>query len=293
LNVPNRAVDGAVVEVKFIVPYERNPQFIGKQRKRFLETMSERLSTEVPMEFNHRIALHGLGGIGKTQCALEYAYLNRGKYERIYWISAVDQASMLSGYQKIAKSAGVHHFQLTRPIEVAETVKAWLNQQPSWLVIIDNLDEHKVANGLLPENGIGKHTIITTRNPNTSGIPAEPLAVPLLDEDDSVELLLTLSKVRTPTTEQQQDARKIVEELGQLPLAIKQAAAYINTVTGSLGIFLHQYHQNRAEVHNWPTNNPQYPYNVATTWSMSFALLRNCHPPAAIIFVCEPGRNPT
>jgi hypothetical protein len=281
-----------MVEMKFIVPYERNPQFIGKQRKEFLEIMNEKLSIEVPQEFNHRIALHGLGGIGKTQCALEYAYLNKDKYERIYWISAVDQASMLSGYQKIAKSAGVHHSQLTRPIEVAETAKAWLNQQSNWLVVIDNLDDHKVANGLLPENGIGKHTIITTRNPNTSGIPAEPLAVPLLDEDDSVELLLTLSKFRTPTSEQLQDARKIVEQLGQLPLAIKQAAAYVNTVTGDLGAFLHQYRQNRADVHNWPTDNPQYPYNVATTWSMSFEFLRNCHPPAARLLQIFSFANP-
>jgi len=48
----------------------------------------------------------------------------------------------------------------------------------------EQLDDIKVADGLLLENGVGKHTLITTRNPKTAGIPAEPLEVPLLSADD-------------------------------------------------------------------------------------------------------------
>ena len=291
MNSQSQAIDGVVIENKFMIPYERNPQFIGKQRKQFLGTIRAKLMDEVEREFNHRIALHGLGGIGKTQCALEYVYVNKCNYERIYWISAVDQTSILSGYQNIARGAGLGHFQAC-PTEVVEMVKIWLSQQQNWLVVIDNLDDYQVANGFLPENGPEKHTLVTTRNPYTSGIPAEALAVPLLDEDDSVELLLTLSRVASPSSEQREEARKIVDELGMLPLAIKQAAAYINTVTGDLSFFLEEYRKNRAGVHDWPTENPQYPFNVASTWSMSFDILRHSHPPAARLLQLFSYMNP-
>jgi hypothetical protein len=125
--------------------------------------MKEKLESEVPRQYNHRIALHGMGGIGKTQCALEYVYSSRSYYTRIYWISAADEASMLSGYEKIAKAARLPITQSATPRQIVETVKSWLRTEESWLVVVDNLDEYEVAKGLLPENAPGKHTLITTR----------------------------------------------------------------------------------------------------------------------------------
>src|SRR5438552_2597514 len=104
----------------FVVPYERNPWFIG--RTKFLEILRERLFDESPKKYNHRIALYGMGGIGKTQTALEYVYANKDSYERIYWITAVDQASLLSGYQKIAIKAGLKGLLNLQPADIAETV---------------------------------------------------------------------------------------------------------------------------------------------------------------------------
>ena len=148
--------------------------------------------------------------------------------------------------------------------------------------MIDNLDEYKVAHGLLPINGPGKHTIITTRNPKVSAIPAEPLEVPLLGVDDSVDLLLMLSNISPqPTYEQREQVREIVEELGYLPLAMLHAAAYVREVTRDFVTYSDAYSKNRKALHRWPTGDPQYPHSVATTWSMSFDVLRTQHPPAA------------
>jgi hypothetical protein len=83
----------------FIVPFEQNPNFTG--RKDFLQLVKQKLSEEHPKKYNHRIALYGMGGIGKTQIAIEYIYANRDVYERIYWITAVDQTSLLLGYRNI------------------------------------------------------------------------------------------------------------------------------------------------------------------------------------------------
>ena len=137
------------IENKFLVPYQANSRFIG--RTQFLQTLKLKLSDVALKHDNHRIALYGMGGIGKTQCALGYVYANRDDYDRIYWISSVDKSSLLSGYQNIAKAACLR-FENMNPIEIANAVLSWLRQQPSWLIMIDNLDDIQVANGLLPEN---------------------------------------------------------------------------------------------------------------------------------------------
>jgi tetratricopeptide (TPR) repeat protein len=242
--------------------------------------MKSSLACEAPRRDNHRVALYGTGGIGKTQCALEYVYANETYYDRIYWITAVDQASLLSGYQTIARKAQVPIAQGERsPVEIAHAVLSWLRTEPNWLIVIDNLDDIKVADRFLPENGPRKHTLITTRDPNAPGIPAEPLEVPLLDQEESVDLLSTLSNISLPPESNEMEAaRRIVKELGYLPLAIEQAAAYIREVTGSIPAYSLAYQKNRQELHRWvPTGNRQYPFTVATTWSMSFHILQKTH----------------
>ena len=174
--------------------------------KNFSKHLRKRLFDQAPKKYNHRIALYGMGGIGKTQTALEYVYTNRDSYERIYWITAVDQASLLSGYQKIAIKAGLKSLLNLKPVEIAEGVLSWLRQEQSWLLVIDNLDDINVVAGFLPQNGPHQHTLITTRNPNSAGIPAEGLEVPLLDPADSIDLLSTLSNIaiiaNSPESEQ-------------------------------------------------------------------------------------------
>ena len=66
---------------------------------------------------------------------------------RVYWIKAVDQASLLSGYQRIAKAAGLPNLQQATPSEIAEMVISWLNREQSWLLVFDNLDDIEVING--------------------------------------------------------------------------------------------------------------------------------------------------
>ena len=274
LNLQNRGDEQIQLENRFLVPYQVNSRFVG--RTKFLQTLKEKLNDVIPEHDNHRVALYGMGGIGKTQCALGYIYENRAVYDRIYWITAGDHTALLSGYQDIAKAARLQYQQNTSPIQTAHAVISWLRQEQNWLLVIDNLDDIAVVNGLLPENGSQKHTIITTRNPNTMGIPAEPLEVPLLDTDDSIYLLSSLSniKVRQDSVEKHQ-AAEIVQILGYLPLAIEQAAAYIREVTADFSVFLEDYQRNHKRLHLWvPAGNRQYPNSIATTWSMSFNLLQ-------------------
>jgi hypothetical protein len=129
LNIQNQEGESNQIENKFLVPYQSNPRSIG--RAKFLQTLKEKLFDTAPKHYNHRIALYGMGGIGKTQCALGYVYANRDVYDRIYWITAIDQTSLLSGYQSIAKEARLHYLQNTSPIEIANKVLSWLRPEQS------------------------------------------------------------------------------------------------------------------------------------------------------------------
>jgi tetratricopeptide (TPR) repeat protein len=270
------------VDVKIIVPYQQNPYFTGRQA--FLQDLKRKFHTQNPMQINHRIALHGMGGVGKTQCALAYIYANQNDYERIYWISGVNQASLLSGYQNIARKEGLQLIDSgsENPVEAARMTLSWLKDQRSWLLVIDNLDDIGIANQLLPENSPTTHTLITTRDRNAAGIPAEPFEVGVLDSTDAIQLLLNLSKISVSTdTPQHDQAAEIVQELGYLPLAIEQAAAYIREVTHDLHLYSQQYLRNRKALQKWvPKGNRQYTHSIATTWSMSFEAIRS-HPQAS------------
>jgi tetratricopeptide (TPR) repeat protein len=225
-----------------------------------------------------------MGGIGKTQMAIEYVYAHRNSYERIFWITAVDQASLLSGYQKIAMKAGLRSVLNLGPVETAEAVVTWLHQKRDWLLVIDNLDDITVITGFLPRNGPNQHTLITTRDPNSVGIPAEGLEVPLLDATDSVDLLYSLSRIdNIVNSPESLHASQIVEELGYLPLGIEQAAAYVREVAGDFATFLEDYRTIRPQLHKWVPKGPsrQYPFSVATTWSMAFNVVRKSAPQAA------------
>jgi tetratricopeptide (TPR) repeat protein len=257
---------------RFFVPYEKNENFTG--REKLLETLHLKLSEIVPKQWNHRVALYGLGGVGKTQLALEYAYTQKDNYERIYWISAVNEATLFSGFQEIAKRTRcISDYSILKPLEVAERVLHWLNEQKSWLLVLDNLDDINVVNGYLPDRSPRKHTLITTRLSHCHQIPAEGLQVEVLDVTDATNLLFLRSHVGTvETPDGKAEAIEIVKELGFLPLAIEQAAAYIREASKNVFKFLPNYRNSRMTHHARASKGIQscYVESVATTWRMSF-----------------------
>lgn len=264
---------------QFMVPYDENVKFTG--RRLLLRTVQKMLSDIVPKQWNHRVALHGMGGVGKTQIAIAYVYENRAKYERIYWISAANEASLLSGFQAIAtRTQCATSAPDSDPKKVARSVLEWLRHQENWLIVIDNLDHVGLVKGYLPDRAPNKHTLITTRNPNAEGIPAEGLEVPVFHLDESMEMLYTLSNMNSSF--QSEAAEQVAMELGCLPLALEQAASYIRTVTRSFSAFLDDYQKRRKELHKWiPDGNRQYSHSVANTWSLSFEFLEKDQPETA------------
>src|SRR5205085_10788582 len=87
-----------------MVPYDKKPLFVG--RDDLLSHLRDKLQETKPKTYQHRIAIYGMGGVGKTQVAIEYANRHRNDYSDIYWISAANQAALLSGFQEIATETG-------------------------------------------------------------------------------------------------------------------------------------------------------------------------------------------
>ena len=266
-----------------MVRYEKNQSFTG--RDIFLTQLHDNFQKPSTDPYNGRIALFGLGGIGKTQIALEYAYRYQSSYQRIYWISADTQASLLDGYQKIAERAELQISHLSTAVKVAERVISWLEQEERWLLVVDNVDDLNVLSMagdpnskflLLPSTGkLEQHTLITTRNRYADGIPAHGMEVTKLDRDASLDLLYKSSKItRWSDLTEDRAAAKIVEDLDHLPLAIDQAAAYIREVAKKFSTFLSDYAEYRRDLINWaPQGIRPYPHTVATTWRMSFSAI--------------------
>jgi len=117
---------------RFMVPYSENKRFMG--RDDLLSSLSSLLREERPYQFNHRVALYGLGGVGKTQTALAYLYSSRSQYDWIFWISGATQTSLLSDFRRIGSLTKCECDEHIEWSQCVRKVHQWLNAQTSWLL---------------------------------------------------------------------------------------------------------------------------------------------------------------
>jgi hypothetical protein len=242
--------------INFMVNWERYPHFVG--RDKLLDHLHHIICDTSPRKYNHRVAIYGCGGIGKTQIALEYTYRYSTFYENVFWISANSESDLLAGFQDIANITGCAQSNLSSK-EQARLVLNWLRRRNNWLLVLDNLDDVSVVKGYLPERSEKRHTFITTRNPYAKDIPAEGLEIPLLNSEDAIDLLHLRSEV-SPAEFNPDEALEIAVELDHLPLALEQAAAFIREATKSLRDYLTVYRKSRKSLLKCkPSGNDAYP----------------------------------
>jgi transcriptional regulator with XRE-family HTH domain len=120
------------------VPYERNPQYTDQRN--LVQRLHERLTSGETGA--HRQSISGLGGIGKTQLALEYVYQYQGHYAAVLWISAGTQVQMLRDISQAADLVRVRRAKKREPQQrPVDEVVLWLQTQSEWLLVLDNADE--------------------------------------------------------------------------------------------------------------------------------------------------------
>ncbi len=227
-------------------------------------------------------ALYGLGGVGKTQLALEYAHRFMADYDLVWWVPSERAEEISLALAELARKMG-----LQVGDNVAEAAEAALEElrrdaTPHWLLIFDNADDPKQLEPYMP-TGAG-HVLITSRNQGWSHT-AEPLEVDVFTKDESVAHLLRHVPQLDPA-----DAYRVAEALGHLPLAVEQASAWLEQTGMPARAYIDQLttESTRILALNQPSD---YPMPVVATWNLSFDQLRS---PAAvrllqILAFCSPG----
>ena len=263
------------------VPYHRNPFFTG--REEVIAYLHEAFSSATAHMTAQ--ALTGLGGIGKTHAAIEYAYRYRAQYQAVFWATATTHAQLVADFIAIAALLELPEQHRPDERDIVQAVKRWLQQQSNWLLILDNVDDLNVLEDFIPPAHRG-HILLTTRAQAT-GMLAENLEIECLNVEEGAIFLLRRAKMlKSGQVLQQAEenvrtvAMEIAREMDGLPLAIDQSGAYLEETRCNLAEYLAIYRQRRAALLKIPAQS-NHPTTVATTWSLSFERLEHLEPAAA------------
>ena len=170
-----------------------------------------------------RQSISGLGGIGKTQLAIEYAYRYALNYQTAVWfVNAESSSSIYHDFIVFAHKLSIKLPQDIGEEELSEIIRNWMQKSSNWLIIFDNLEIEANIAKYIPTNPINGHILVTTRNTQIASSPSIDLSV--FTHDEAIDFLkLRLANSSFNYTE----ACVLAKRLGYLPLALEQAAAYI------------------------------------------------------------------
>jgi hypothetical protein len=278
---------GAQVPI-WSVPYRRNPFFAAQEA--ILTQLRTALTVNKTAALTQRAtpqAISGLGGIGKTQIALEYAYRYGQEYQAVLWAQADSREALVLAYSKLASPLDLPEKDVTDKSVVVEAVKQWLATHNHWLLILDNADEIALVDDFLPEVVPG-HVSLTTRA-QAHGTLAQGLAVQEMKPVKGALLLLRRAKVLAVDAALEQApeadrtaALKLAKELGGLPLALDQAGAYIEETGCGIEGYIQRYQRQRTtHLKRRGKLVTDHPEPVATTWLLSFTKVEEVNRAAA------------
>ena len=183
-----------LVEARFgtasILPWhnlpEQNPYFTG--REELLEALHSTLTAGEQVALIQAQAISGLGGIGKTQLALAYAYRYRESYHDILWALAESRETLVTSYVTFAEQLRLELRAEQEQQKVVEAVKRWLREHKGWLLILDNLEDLELVRAFVPTPRQGA-VVLTTRRAETSPL-ARSLELDTLGEKEGILFLL-------------------------------------------------------------------------------------------------------
>ncbi|KAH8660895.1 kinesin light chain 3 [Tricladium varicosporioides] len=287
----------------WVVPFERNTCFTGREIElaMFEQKLLERNQTT-------RIAIIGLGGVGKTQLVLELLYRMKTRYKScsIIWVQATNMESLHQGYLKIARELGIPGWD-DKSTDVKILVREHLSKESTgqWLLVFDNADDidmwitkskssQSPGQGsyslidCLPSSRQG-YIIFTTRDRKTAVKLAQQNVISLPEMDKTMAtILLQKYLVNKDLVNKLDDTIALLAKLTYLPLAIVQAAAYINVNGIAVADYLSLLNEQEEDIIELLSedfedtgrySNVENP--VATTWLVSFEQIRRQDPLAA------------
>lgn len=257
----------------FNVPHDRNEFFY------FRDSVFAEIDQALKQSAHRRVLISGLGGIGKTQTAVEYINRSLDRYSAVLWL----QADLQVDLQFASLSA------LVEPILAEERsfsdrlqiTHQWLSNNDNWLLVFDNVGPPESITAFLPRNPQGD-VLITSRaghgHLEMLGI-REAVQLPGLSIDESLSFLVNRTDRNQVSSDERKHVREIVEEFhsddyGVLPLALEQAAAYIRQSGDSFKDYIQEYRARRLDLlEDSAPQTGDYPDSVFTTWAINFSAL--------------------
>lgn len=238
----------------------RNPNFTGR------DALLQQLHTQLRGSRETAVlpqALHGMGGVGKSQVAIEYVHRHSHEFDLIWWIPAEQPSQILSSLTKLAQRLGLDVSPEANSAvpAVREALSTGSIPYDNWLLVFDNAESLHEVRSYFPTGGAGK-ILVTSRNPEWAAV-ARALEVDVFTRDESKQFLTN----RTPELSDR-DADRLAEALGDLPLAVEQAAAWHAATGMPVDEYLDLLQEKRIELLD-DTASPDYQVSVAAAWNVS------------------------
>ena len=218
----------------------RNPNFTG--RGELLKALRRSLRARRASVVVQASAAYGLGGVGKTQLAVEFAHRFAADYDLIWWIPAEQPVAIPGRVAALARRLGLP--EVADQGEQLALLFEELGWRDRWLLVFDNATTPQELAPYRPPAG-GGHLLITSRNP-AWGAMATPLPVEVLPRTEAVAFLRARAdRPGDPA------ADALAAALGDLPLALEQAGAYVEQTRTSLGGYLELLEERAGELRGW------------------------------------------
>jgi len=244
----------------FVVPRGSDVFFVGR------ESLFADLTRA--LERDRRVGLVGLGGVGKTQAAVQYAYRHRGEYQAVLWLAADDADTLVKSFIALAKPLGVLHAATADVNEIVVAVRRWLETHDDWLLIVDNADTPSAAAPYLPSGQAGR-VIVTSRRRDLAALNVRSiLDVWPLSSEEATSFLLRRAYRKDDA--ERADARCVATLLGDLPLALEQAGAHVLASGTTFAEYAEALRRGGLTALDDGRAQPDSRKTVATTWRFAF-----------------------
>jgi hypothetical protein len=255
-SLPRHRIEGEPVHAWNLDP--RNPQFTG--RDGFLQKISDVLNGRQAGVIE---ALNGMGGVGKTQTALEYAHRHAQEYDVVWWFNC-ERPDLLGGqFATLSAALGLTEVDSDQATATA-MLKTWLHNRGRWLLVFDNAESPESIRSWLP-SGPG-HVLITSRHPHWGEI-GHSVVIDLLARNESIELLQ-----RHNGGLRVDEAEQMAKALDDLPLALVQAASFSQATGTKASEYIELLASHTREILD-SGRSATYPIGLATALEVSIERL--------------------